>query len=162
MGARFFYCVDEFTNVEKYCRRKGLKPYKTISKFLDGCPFSAVVQYTKGGYVYDVLEYSQCYSGYMVTLMRLPKLLFTELLELAMTSRHADEREGAIGMILKDHEREFEVFLTALCDRDISDKREKKRVVRVARFILGYVREHTSYVQDMEKVLDLCQQISTL
>jgi hypothetical protein len=73
-----FYVIDEHTDDVKYCKRRGLRPYKTKMKTLDNNPFEQVVQYIKDVFIYDVLECDQFYSDYMIILMRLPKLLYEE------------------------------------------------------------------------------------
>ena len=158
--ALLFYTIGEYTSVERYCKRKGLKPFKTIMKTLDNQPFPVVTQYSKGEYIYDVLGYQDCYSGYMVTLMRLPQLSYQELLNVALTSRNPDERAGATGMLLKDHPREFENFLLMVSEKDSAGKQEKSQILRLTNFILDFVCAYTSYVQDMGTVITLCQKIA--
>lgn len=159
--ALLFYTIGEYTSVERYCKRKGLKPFKTIMKTLDNQPFPVVTQYSKGEYIYDVLGYQDCYSGYMVTLMRLPQLAYQELLNVALTSHNSDERAGATGILLKDYPREFEDFLLMVSEKNIVDKQEKRQILRLTRFILDFVCAYTSYVQDMGTVISLCQMISS-
>ena len=46
--ALFFYTIDEFQDELKYCKRKGLKPYKYKQRTLNGQPFDVVAtQYKK-------------------------------------------------------------------------------------------------------------------
>lgn len=109
-----FYVISERTDHVKYCKRKGLIPYKFIDKSLDGQILNYVTQYVYKGYIYNALGYDQCYSGYMLTLMRLPQLSYEELLNTALRSRKYAERAGATGMILKDYPKEFEKFLLSI------------------------------------------------
>ena len=155
-----FYTIGEYADVDQYCRRKGFKPHRKVMKTLDGQPFPVVTQYTKGGYVYDVLGYDGCYSGYMATLMRLPQLSYNDLLSVALTSCSSDERAGAIGMILKDHPKEFESYLAAISAKPILDKREIRQIIRLAKFISDFVQANTSYVDDLKRVMSLCREIA--
>lgn len=155
-----FYTITDYTNEAKICKRKGLKPYQQITKTLDGKPFPVVTHYSKGGYVYKALEYSQCYSGYMTTLMRLPKMSYHELLNVALTSNSSDERAGATGIILKEHPNEFEQYLISAKDMPLP-KKERKQFDRLVHFILDFVCEYTSYVQERKRILTLCKDIST-
>ena len=75
---RLFYAIGEYVDDIAYCKRKGFKPHKKVIKQLDGMPIDVVTQYQKGEYIYEVLACDQCYSGYMLTLMRLPKLQFLQ------------------------------------------------------------------------------------
>lgn len=154
-----FYTIDEHTDVEQYCKRKGFKEYKQITKTLDGKPFPVVTQYVKHGYIYDVLGYDGCYSGYMVTLARLPQLSCSDLLSVALASKSKEERAGATGMLLKEYPKEFATYLSDVCKKTILDKREKKHIIRLAKFIIDFVWANTSYVDDLECVLSLCQKL---
>lgn len=51
-----FYTIDERTDVAKYCKRKGLKPDKVEKKTLDNKLFEYIVQYSKDGSRYIVLD----------------------------------------------------------------------------------------------------------
>lgn len=157
MRTPLFYTIGEYTDIEKYCKRKGLKPHQTILKTLDGQPFPVVTQYCKGGYIYDVLGFEQCYSGYMVTLMRLPGLSALELWEVARASRSLDERAGAVGMLLKEHPETFEAFLSETCRKPVLSGRERRQLRRLASFILDFVCACNSHVQDREAILSLCR-----
>ncbi len=154
-----FYTIDEQTDVRKYCEKKGLKPYKNINKILDNCLLEHTVQYIKDGFVYDVLECDQCYSGYMITLMRLPKMPYEELLNVALSSKSSDERAGAIGVILKDHPIQFENYLLKLSKSNPNTMYEKKKIKRMISFINNFVKDNTSYVWCRDRVLTLCEEI---
>lgn len=154
-----FYTIDDCTDDKKYCKRKGLKPHKTVMKRLDDRPFEVVVQYSKGGYVYDVLEWDQCYSGYMITLMRLPELSFDELLHVALFSNNRDERAGAIGMLLKNYSTEYECYLRSVKERGFSNQSEKKKLVRMVKYIHDVVKNYNSCVRELNGVLELCREL---
>lgn len=154
-----FYTIDEQTDVSKYCKRKGLKPYKVINKIMDNCLLEQAVQYSKNGFLYDALEYDQCYSGYMVTLMRLPKMTYEELLKVALSSKSSDERAGAIGVILKDYPIQFENYLLKLSKSNTNTMYEKKRIKRMITFINNFVKDNTSYVCCRDRILRLCEEI---
>ena len=156
-----FYTIAEYTSVEKYCKRKRLVPHRTVVKSFDNKPFPVVTQYKKDGYIYDVLGYSECYSGCMVTLMRLPPLPFQGLLKVALASRSLDERAGAIGMILKKYLDEFEDYLEEANQNPFLHKNEKKQIARITKFILDSVYTNTSYVQDMDRLRYLCKAMSS-
>lgn len=154
-----FYTIDECTDVDKYCKNKGLRPYKYEKKTLDNRPFEQVVQYIKDGFVYDVLEWDRCYSGYMVTLMRQPKLSYKELLNVALTSKYFDERVGAVGIILKEHPTEFEQYLFEISKDNIKNSPEKIQFKKVAKLINDFIKVNTSYVLSLEKILLLCENL---
>ena len=155
-----FYTIDERTDIYNYCKRKGLRPYKFENKVLDGCLFEQASQYVKGDFMYEVLDCDQCYSGYMVTLMRLPKLSYEELLNVALTSKYLDERAGAIGTILKDYPNQFQDYLLALSQTSINTSREIKHIKRMITFINNFIKENTSYVWHFDRILLLCEKIS--
>lgn len=158
--ALFFYTIDEFQDELKYYKRKGLKPYKYKQRTLNGQPFDVVAtQYKKDNYIYDVLEWDQCYSGYMLTLMRLPQLSYEELLEVALKSKYHDERAGAIGVILKDYPNQFQRYLLALSEIDINSLREHKRIKRMIIFINEFIKKNNSYVHHLDRILALCEKI---
>ena len=157
--ALLFYTVDERTDIYGYCKKRGVKPYKFESKVLDGCPFEQAIQYTKYDFVYDVLEYDQCYSGYMVILMRLPKLSYEELLNVALTSKHPEERAGAIGVILKEHPMQFENYLSALSEASTTTLHRNKHIKRMIAFINNFIKVNTSYILHLDKILLLCEKI---
>lgn len=152
-----FYTIDEFTDADRYCKRKGLTPFKFEDRELDGHPFKSVIQYTKDGFIYDVLEADQCYSGYTITLMRSPKLSYENLLHIALTSKHLSERAGAIGTILKEHPNQFQNYLLALRNEN-NAWREDKRIRRMVIFV-NEIKNYTSYVLRAGKILQLCEEL---
>lgn len=152
-----FYTIDEFTDADRYCKRKGLTPFKFEDRELDGHTFKSVIQYTKDGFIYDVLEADQCYSGYTITLMRSPKLSYENLLHIALTSRHLAERAGAIGTILKEHPDQFQNYLLALRNEN-NAWREDKRIRRMVIFV-NEIKNYTSYVLRAGKILQLCEEL---
>lgn len=156
----FFYTVNETTSVDNFCKKKGLKPYKTETKMLDGFPFERTVQYSAKGFIYDVLECDQCYSGYMTTLMRQPKLSYEELLQLALYSKYSDEREGAIGVILKDYSVEFEKYLSQITAEEQTGLPIKNEVIQLLTLIHTFIRDNTSYVWERKRILDLCEALT--
>jgi len=158
-----FYTISDCVDDVEYCKSKRLKPHKTEKNMLDGLPIEVVVQYSKCGYIYDVLESEQCYSGYPITLMRLPKLSFDDLLIVAITSKHHEERAGAVGVILKDYSTEFEKYLLQL-ENDLENircRREKKKIARMVSYICHDVPNYTSYVWERKSILFLCKRIKT-
>ena len=161
-----FYVIDEHTDEIKYCKKNGLLPYKFEDKVcycsdpsIDNQIIKKVIQYAYKDYIYDALDLSQCYSGYVVTLMRLPKLSYEELLETALTSKKNEERAGSIGMILKDYPFEFEKYLLSVKNMDFNALEEKKDIKRVVDFINDFIRQNTSYVWSLEKILSLCEEL---
>lgn len=156
-----FYIIHEFTDIETYCKRKGLIPYKykEMSTGIEGDPVIKIaVQYIKEGYIYDVLEEEQCRSECMAVLMRLPKLTYEKLLSVALNSKYSDERIGSIGIILKDYPNEFEQFLTSMLDADTADLQNKKNIKRISKYVYNLINE--SYlIRDLENMRDLCEKL---
>ena len=130
-----FYTIDERTDVAKYCKRKGLKPDKVEKKTLDNKLFEDIVQYSKDGSRYIVLDEKQCYSGYMLTLMKLPILSYEELLNVALSSKKYDERAGAIGIILKCYAPKFEEYLLETSNNLPDNLLERKKFKKMVHFI---------------------------
>lgn len=157
--ALLFYVIDEYVDIENYCKKKRLIPYKTETKMLDKRPYEQVVQYIKDGYVYDVLEGDECYSGYMLTLVRRPYLAYEELLKLALESKKYDERAGAIGIILKKYPLQFEYFLTKMLENVNKKMKLERKQIKMVQYINHVVKENTSYVHKHEKLLTLCEEI---
>ena len=162
-----FYVIDERTDEIEFCKRRGLLPYKYEDRIcycsdssIENQIIKTVVQYEYKGYIYDVLENSQCYSGYMLTLMRLPKQRYEELLKTALTSKENDEMAGSIGMILKDHPLEFEGYLYAVKNMDLNDLASRKSIKRVATFISGFVKQNISNVRSLERILSICEELA--
>lgn len=156
---RLFYVIGEYVDDIEYCKRKGFKPHQKVIKQLDGMPLDVVTQYQKREYIYEVLTCEQCYSGYMLTLMRLPKLSYEELVKVALISRIQDERAGAIGILLKNYPNQFKQYLLKVCNNYPEDKRERKQIKRMANYICDFVYRYTSYVQDMEDIFLLCSRL---
>lgn len=162
MKKLLFYTVGEYIGVSDFCKRKGLKALKTITKSLDGFPFEVAVQYSSGKYAYEVLDCSECYSGFMTTLMRLPKLTYEQLLEVALTSKSFDEKAGAVGIILKDHSGEFKYFLSSFVENLGADTSDTARVKEVAVLITEFIKERNDRVCKMVDILLLCNNISKM
>ena len=154
-----FYTINDITSVDKFCKKKGLKPHKTETKMLDGVPFEKTVQYSVKNVIYDVLECDQCYSGYMTTLMRQPKLPYEELLQMALYSKYSDEREGAIGIILKDYSVEFEKHLSTIAE-ETTGLPMKKEEIQLLTLINTFIRNNTSYVWQLKKILCFCDELT--
>lgn len=148
MTPLLFYVIDEHTDDIKYCKKKGMKPYNVIN--------GKYTQYEYKGYIYDVLECGECYSGYMVTLMRLPELSFNELLNVALGSKYYEERFGALGIILKDYNIQFEKYLQLLSDDAIYQSR--KNIQRMVDRVLD-LHQWTSYVCDMHSIMNECEGV---
>lgn len=62
----------------------------------------------------------------MVTLMRLPKLSYEELLNDALNSKHLEERIGETGIILKYYLKNFEKTLISMNNSQIIHLENKK------------------------------------
>lgn len=150
MEPLLFYVINEHTDDIKYCEKKHMKPYNVVN--------GSIMQYEYKGYIYDILEQGECYSGYMVTLMRLPKLSFGDLLNVALESKNYEERIGAIGVILKDYQSEFEQYLLSLSDDMIYTN--KKNIKRLVSFIC-ILPDRTSYVLDLPIILNQCEKIKS-
>ena len=156
-----FYTCGEYEDDVKYCKRKGLKPHRTIMKTLDGKPFTVVEEYSKGGNIYVSFEAEKCYSGYAVTLMRLPELPFEELLAVALTSKRVEDRAGALGIILKKHEAAFKQYLLTIKQNTTLNIAQKRQIAAVSMFIYDFIRENTSYIQNMDEILSLSKELKT-
>lgn len=154
-----FYVIGDHIDVDKYCKRRGFKPQEKVVKVLDDTPFEVVVQYNRNGQLYDVLGETECYSGYMVTLMKLPKLSYNELLDLALTSNNLDETAGAIGIILKECPKMFERFLSELTKNEIKNKIEQKQIARIVSLVYDLIRVYIGYVDELEKIFCLCEKL---
>jgi hypothetical protein len=159
--AELFYTIDEYTDTTKYCRSKGLRPYKIIEKTLDSKPLPVAVEYIKGNSIYVALSMSQCYSGYSITLMKLPELPFETLLNVSLSTKRAADRAGALGIILKKYTVAFEKFLCDAAHNEHWDLEKKRQLALVATFICDYIRENTSYIWHMNKTLQLCEEIKS-
>ena len=159
-----FYVIDERTDNTKYAKSRGLKPYKfkELRCELDDNVIKTVVQYTKGGYIYEVLEGDQCCTkGYMTVLMQLPKLSYQELLNDAIYSKYSEERIGSVSVILKDYSKEFENTLKSMDTSAIADIKNKKLLKRMAVYIYGLI-EGTHYIDQLETIRDLCKKLELL
>lgn len=156
-----FYVIDERTDNIKYCKSKGLIPYKfkELKCELDDNAIKTVAQYTGNGYVYDVLEGDQCYTnGHMVTLMRLPKLSYEELLNDALNSKYSEERIGATGIILKEYPKEFEQTLISIAGSAPVSLKNKKSIKRMARYVYELIN-NSCYVRQLENIRKLCKEL---
>ena len=159
--ALHFYVINERTDNIKYCKSRGLIPYKFkgLRCELDNVVIETVIQYTKNGYIYDVLEGERCYTkGYMTTLMRLPKLSYKELLNTAMCSKYSEERIGAIGIILKDYSKEFEDTLKSMNASAIIGWKNKKNTKRMVKYVYSLIDE-THYIVQLENIRDICKDL---
>jgi hypothetical protein len=151
-----FYMVDEHVDVDKYCKRKGLIPYKFVEKVLDGKPFKQAVQYIKGECVYQLLEGDiHSYTGCMFAVMRMPELPYEVLLKTALTSKYFDERAGATGLILKKHSGRFRDYLIEIYETDVKLLKDKKHIRRMVKFI----KDNTRYENHLEEIIPLCEKI---
>lgn len=156
-----FYVIDERTDNIEYCRSRGLIPYKfkELKCALDDNVIKTVVQYAGNGYVYDVLEGDRCYTKeYMVTLMRLPKLSYAELLNDALYSEYSEERTGATGIILKEHPKEFEKTLISITNSATVSLANKRSVKRMARYVYELIND-SCYVRQLENIRDICKEL---
>lgn len=154
-----FYVIDERKDIIKYCKSRGLIPYKfkELKCDLDDHVIETVTQYTKNGYVYDVLEGDQCYTrGHMVTLMRLPKLSYEELLNDALNSKYLEERIGATGIILKDYLKDFEKTLISMNHSQTIHL--EKNAKRMAVYVYGLI-DGSCYIRELENIRDLCKEL---
>ena len=161
-----FYVIDERTDEIKYCKKRGLIPYKFEDRIcycsdpsIGNEIIKVVTQYAYKDCVYVVLNVSQCYSGYETTKMKLPKLSYNELLKTALTSKYFEERAGSVGVILKDYSPEFERFLLHVKDKNFSALEKSSGIKWIVSFIDDFIRRNTSYVWPLKKILSLCEEI---
>ena len=94
----------------------------------------------------------------MTTLMRLPKLSYEELLNIALHSKYLEERIGATGMILKDHSKEFEKTLISMNNSEITHLENKKNAKRMAVYIYDLI-DGSHYIRQLENIRDLCKEL---
>lgn len=155
--AQMFYAINEWTNSEHYVRKNGLKPYKTHVWDPSGSqPITIVDQYIRDGQIYDVLEGDRCYSGFMVTLARLPLPDHEELLDLALRTPHEEERGGALGILLKNYPEEFLKYLALVNKEEIVPVSRQKEIGRIAAYVLDDIKPHTN-VGGMDEIFYLCR-----
>ena len=152
-----FYLIDERTDSSAYCKRKGMKPYKSEGRILDNEVYKSEIQFTYKGHIYDVLESDQCYTGYMITLMRLPKMAYVELLNVALDSKHYKERIGAMGIILKEYAKEFEQSLISMTDTGIEPIENKRHIKRMLVYVYHLI--NTSYNSELEYIRNICREL---
>ena len=156
-----FYLIDEHTDDIKYCEQKGMVPCKFADKELDGKPYKSAIQYIYKGYIYDVLESGQCYSGYMLTLMRLPQPSYEQLLNVLLNSKHYEERVGATGVILKHYPKEFERSLTSIINAGTEQSKNRKGIKRMAKCVYNIIND-SCYIKQFESIMNLCKEIELL
>lgn len=145
-----FYVIDEHADDIKYCKRKGMVPCKTEN--------GSVKQYLYKGFVYDVLECTDSFSGYAVTLMRFPELSYGELLHTALNSKKDDEIIGSIGMILKKYPKEFEKYLQSLKLNSVTSSAEKRKIKR----LISYTLDIYSFSDCMHHLTGIWEQCNNL
>jgi hypothetical protein len=157
-----FYVFHEHTDHDKYCKRIGMIPYDFKEIDMYGTTIKLVKKYLYKGFLYIVLEGDECYSGYMTILMRLPKLSFMELLDTALTSRKQGERDGAIGVILKDYPNEFKQYFSSIQAMDIEDLINNNVIKRIVKTIIILIRNNiSSHMRQLETILTICEEIQS-
>lgn len=154
-----FYTIYEYDNEESFYKRNGFEPYTTELKEMEDVPVLCVTQYVKKGFVFDVLESSQCYSGAMVTLARVPSLGYDDLLDTALKSKNMGERRGAIGMMLKNYPQKLETFLDDFQQGFLVADYTRKEVLKIIKFINEDIYPYYGGVKDLEKILSICKQL---
>lgn len=107
-----FYLIDEHDDNILFCKRKRLKPliYKKAKVPNTDIVFLDVQKYYTNKYVYKVLQSSECYSGYPITLMREPQLSYDDLINVLLRTKKYDERLGSLGVLLKHYPESFKKF----------------------------------------------------
>lgn len=156
-----FYAIYEFTDNIKYCKKKGLIPYKfkeLTTKIPGDTIIKKPIQYIKDDYYYDVLEKEACYSECEVILMRLPKLSYKELLNVAVNSKYSDERIGAIAIILKDYPKQFKESLLLMSNEGITKLGNKKNIKRMSKYVYDLIKD--SWLrEELENIMILCGKL---
>lgn len=133
-----FYLIDEHEDNIAFCKRKKLKPliYKEIVVPDTDIDFLNVQKYYTPKYVYRVLQSSECYSGYPITLMREPQLSYEDLINVLLRTKKRDEKLGALGILLKQYPENFKQFFHSNKDEFLYD-------------LLIFVREFNWYSFDV-------------
>ena len=91
--------------------------------------------------------------------MRLPKMTYDELLNVALHTKSKSERAGAIGIILKDYPKKFEQYLLSVEDDRMNSRDNTSGIRRIAILIDDDIRHSTSYVYPLENILRLCENL---
>ena len=146
-----FYVFDEHTDYEKPCIKLGMKPYAMKGDI--------PISFLRGEEEYVVLGHRECYSGWEHTIMKLPKMNFTELYELALHTKIYDERVGALGIILKFHQSDFVDSFTKVVEGITP---VDSSIKKIAKLITREIRERSEYVDEMKTLLKLCDKVSSL
>lgn len=106
-------------------------------------------RYFFNGVEYKYLNCHEIYSGWCITLVRLPELSYEKLFELLRCTKYESELSGTLGLLLKKYEKRFinDFFFG---EYQIS-KRQRSKCYKQLKFISEYVSE----VRDMEELLSL-------
>ena len=141
MKKRFFYVFDEHTDYIKECKKLGMLP---IGKEM------FIKEFNLNGTKYKVLSSHECFSGWEITVMAIPELSYSELLNLMINSRYYSEIVGSIGIILKKHLNEFIVYLK-------SEPSNNRKIKKIKKMIRTEISERNQNVQQMYELLSLCR-----
>ena len=93
--------------------------YKKVTVPNTDITFLDVQKYYTNEYVYRVLQSSECYSGYPITLMREPQLSYGDLINVLLRTKKHDERLGALGILLKQYPDSFKKFFHSHENKDL-------------------------------------------
>lgn len=144
MKKRVFYVFSEHADYIKECEKIGMKVAEDQPK-----DYPYIKRFIFGDTKYEVLFRSECLSGWEITVMALPEMPYSELLQLVQNSWFYDEIVGGIGIILKRHLDEFILFLG-------SETTNNKRIRKIKKLIKNEISERDPRVKDMKELLQLC------
>lgn len=140
MKKRLFYVFDEHTDYVKECQKMGMNPIGTDA-------FTKKFEYD--GTAYKVLSCNECYSGWEITVMALPEMSYSDLLELMMNSQFYDEIVGSIGIAVKKYPHEFFEFLN-------NEPFVNRKIGKIKKTIKSEISERNSNVKEMIELIGLC------
>ena len=140
MKKQLFYVFDEHTDYVQECTEMGMIPLSNET-FVEYFEFD--------GIKYKVLSVNECFSGWTITLMAMPKLSYSELLNVMLDSRSYDEIVGSLGIVLKEHLNDFILYLK-------TERSKKLRLHKIKKMIKNDISERNSDVQQMIDLLSLC------
>ena len=142
MKKRAFFVFDEHTDYVKECIKIGMKPIKG---------HTYVEEFVYSGTKYKTLSMNDCYSGWTITIMALPKPTYIELIRIVLKSNCYDEFVGGLGILLKEYPQEFKRFLEKSSNKN-------KRIRKIKKTILNEISIRIPQVLVMSDLLLICSQ----
>lgn len=134
---QLFYLFDEHTDVDKVLKKIGLQP---CGKHND--------VFFLGDTKYIRLSPHECYSGCAVTIMALPYMDYTALINVIETAKNGDDIIGSTGLLLKKYPKAFTEYLS---------RTQTRRSTKIKRIISRFIAANSSYVSEMKPLLEVCK-----